>query len=185
MDAAEVEFLAEKLPITIVPNFAQDKLYLISGDVGPFNPGIPVEVPLWLGLNLRQRSKCRIVIPDWLDEEKLAEKKEEEAQSKVFTQMPCEHYMIVAQLLLSAEPEGIPNTQQVKTLLKDIWDLRISKLRSSVADFILSEGSHAKLDRLTHMEINSIRPFLPHSLDQFHRLAKSVHNTELSQTQDL
>ncbi|KAK8375615.1 hypothetical protein O3P69_008427 [Scylla paramamosain] len=167
MDAAEVEFLAEKLPISIVPNFAQDKLYLISGDVGPFSPGIPVEVPLWLGLNLRQRSKCRIVIPDWLDEEKLAEKKEEEAQSKVFTQMPCEHYMIV------------------KTLLKDIWDLRISKLRSSVADFILSEGSHAKLDRLTHMEINSIRPFLPHSLDQFHRLAKSAHNTELSQTQDL
>lgn len=47
--------------------------------------GIPVEVPLWLGLNLRQRGKCRLVMPDWLDEEKLAEKKEEETQSKVFT----------------------------------------------------------------------------------------------------
>lgn len=39
MDATEVEFLAEKFPITIVPNFSQEKLYLISGDVGPFNPG--------------------------------------------------------------------------------------------------------------------------------------------------
>lgn len=47
--------------------------------------GIPAEVPLWLGLNLRQRGKCRIVMPDWLDEEKLSEKKEEETQSKVYT----------------------------------------------------------------------------------------------------
>ena len=39
MDTADVEFLAEKLPITIVPNFTQEKLYLISGDVGPFIPG--------------------------------------------------------------------------------------------------------------------------------------------------
>lgn len=39
MDAAEVEFLAEKSLITIVPNFSQEKLYLISGDVGPFTPG--------------------------------------------------------------------------------------------------------------------------------------------------
>ncbi|XP_050733749.1 probable DNA replication complex GINS protein PSF2 isoform X2 [Eriocheir sinensis] len=185
MDASEIEFLAEKTPISIVPNFTQEKLYLISGDVGPFAPGIPVEVPLWLGLNLRQRGKCRLVMPDWLDEEKLAEKKEEETQSKVFTEMPSEHYLIIAQLLLAAEPEGIPNPQEVKTLIKDIWDLRISKLRSSVADFILSDGTHAKLDRLTLLEINSIRPILPHSLDQLHRLAKSAHTNELSQTQEL
>lgn len=39
MDAAEIEFLAEKTPISIIPNFTQEKLYLISGDVGPFAPG--------------------------------------------------------------------------------------------------------------------------------------------------
>lgn len=39
MDASEIEFLAEKSPISIIPNFTQEKLYLISGDVGPFAPG--------------------------------------------------------------------------------------------------------------------------------------------------
>ncbi|KAG7166026.1 probable DNA replication complex GINS protein PSF2 [Homarus americanus] len=185
MDATEIEFLAEKFPITIVPNFAQEKLYLISGDVGPFNPGIPLEVPMWLGMNLRQRGKCRLVIPPWMDAEKLAEKKEEESQSKVFTEMPCEHYLVVAQLLLSAAPEDIPNSQQVKTLVKDMWDLRISKLRSSVAEFIKIEGTHAKLDRLTLLEINSIRPFLPHAFDHLHRLSKAAYTSKLSQTQEL
>ncbi|KAK3865181.1 hypothetical protein Pcinc_029193 [Petrolisthes cinctipes] len=182
MDSIEIEFLAEKAPVTIVPNFTHDKLYLISGDVGPFTAGLPVEVPLWLGINLRQRGKCRLVAPEWMDVEKLTEKKEEEKQSKVFTQMPCEHYLIVTQLLLSSAPEDIPNAQQIKTLVKDIWDLRISKLRSSVAEFIESEGTHATLDRLTLLEINSVRPFLPHAFDQLHRLSKSAHGSNLSQT---
>lgn len=62
-------------------------LFSSSGNISNWfvSSGIPVEVPLWLGLNLRQRGKCRLVMPDWLDEEKLAEKKEEETQSKVFT----------------------------------------------------------------------------------------------------
>ena len=30
MDPAEVEFLAEKEKVTIVPNFSQDKIYLIG-----------------------------------------------------------------------------------------------------------------------------------------------------------
>ncbi|KAL4688660.1 hypothetical protein H8959_004912 [Pygathrix nigripes] len=46
MDAAEVEFLAEKELVTIIPNFSLDKICLIGGDLGPFNPGLPVEVPL-------------------------------------------------------------------------------------------------------------------------------------------
>lgn len=39
MNTAEIEFLAEKSSITIIPNFMHDKLYLISGDIGPFQPG--------------------------------------------------------------------------------------------------------------------------------------------------
>ncbi|CAL4076823.1 unnamed protein product [Meganyctiphanes norvegica] len=182
MDAAEVEFLAEKSPVTIVPNFSQATLYLISGEVGPFQPGLPVEVPLWLGINLRQRGKCRLLPPQWMDSEKLEEIKETESQSEVFTEMPNEHYLVVAQLLLSTAPEDIPNAQAIKTLIKDIWDLRIAKLRSSVARFIKSEGTHAKLDHLTLLEVNSVRPFLPHALDHLHRYAKSANTAALNAT---
>ena len=63
MDPSEIEFIAEKESITVVPNFSQDKIYLIGGDIGPFNPGLPVEIPLWLAVNLKQRQKCRIIPP--------------------------------------------------------------------------------------------------------------------------
>lgn len=42
-----------------------------QGDLGPFNPGLPVDVPVWLALNLKQRQKCRIVPPAWMDVGKL------------------------------------------------------------------------------------------------------------------
>ena len=67
----EMEFLAEFGVLTIIPNFQQEQLYLIGGDVGPFRPALPVEVPIWLAVNLRQRSKCRIVPPDWMDVDRL------------------------------------------------------------------------------------------------------------------
>lgn len=41
--------------------------FLLQGDLGPFNPGLPVEVPVWLAINLKQRQKCRLVPPEWMD----------------------------------------------------------------------------------------------------------------------
>jgi len=59
-------------------------------------------------------------------------------------------------------------------IFQDIWDMRMSKLRSSVDAFIKTGGSYAKLDHLTAMEINSIRPLLPHALDELSKLQKVV-----------
>lgn len=39
----------------------------MQGDLGPFNPGLPVRVPLWLAVNLKQRQKCRLLPPEWMD----------------------------------------------------------------------------------------------------------------------
>ena len=82
MDPAEVEFIAENKNVSIVPNFNFDRIYLISGDVGPFRAGLPVQVPIWMATNLRQRQKCRIIAPDWMETEKLEQVKEEESQSR-------------------------------------------------------------------------------------------------------
>ncbi|KAG9474801.1 hypothetical protein GDO78_003324 [Eleutherodactylus coqui] len=101
MEAAEVEFLAEKQLVTVIPNFSLDKVYLIGGDLGPFNPGLPVQVPLWLAVNLKQRQKCRIVPPEWMDVGKLEEIRDNERREETFTQMPNPHYMELAKLLLN------------------------------------------------------------------------------------
>lgn len=42
-------------------------IFPCQGDLGPFNPGLPVEVPLWLAINLKQRQKCRLIPPEWMD----------------------------------------------------------------------------------------------------------------------
>ena len=38
-----------------------------QGDIGPFSASIPTEVPLWVAIFLKQRRKCRIQPPNWMD----------------------------------------------------------------------------------------------------------------------
>jgi len=171
----EIEFIAEREPIRIVPNFNLGKLFLIAGDVGPFKPGLPVQVPLWVALSLKQQAKCRILIPDWMDVTYLEGLKQVEIDTETFTKMPNEHYMVVSKLLFQYCSSDISQADILKTLIKDIWDIRTSKLRTSVKNFIGSENSYAKVDHLTMMEIASIRPFFPHALEQIFRVQKTVH----------
>jgi GINS complex subunit 2 len=42
-----------------------------QGNYGPFRPNMPVEVPIWLALQLHKRSKCRILPPAFLDPARL------------------------------------------------------------------------------------------------------------------
>lgn len=86
--------------------------------------------------------------------------------------MPSEHYMVEAKLILGTAPEDVPRFEEIRTAIKDIWDIRAAKLRTSMDDFIKGEGTYAKLDYLTTMEIHSVRPLLPHSLDMIARLER-------------
>ena len=63
----EVEFLAEDQLVTILPSFKADKVTLIEGEFGPFRPATPVEVPLWMAIQLKKFHKCQIKAPDWMD----------------------------------------------------------------------------------------------------------------------
>lgn len=44
---------------------------IMQGTYGPFQPNMPVQVPLWLGMMLHRRSKCRIQPPDWMNKDNL------------------------------------------------------------------------------------------------------------------
>lgn len=78
MDPDELEFIGEKIQISVIPNFSTEPIHLISGSIGPFRAGLPVEVPLWLACHMRQQLKCRIVPPIWMDRDTLEDIKEEE-----------------------------------------------------------------------------------------------------------
>eukprot|EP00112_Aurelia_sp_Birch-Aquarium-sp1_P026116 Seg906.4 transcript_id=Seg906.4/GoldUCD/mRNA.D3Y31 product="DNA replication complex GINS protein PSF2" protein_id=Seg906.4/GoldUCD/D3Y31 len=170
MDPSEVEFLAEKETITIIPNFKGEKLFLLSCDLGPFRPGIPTNVPIWVAVNLKQRQKCRINPPDWMSVDRLSTFKDEESESDVFTKPPSQCYMELASMLLNNCADDIPQADQVKTLIKDVWDIRMAKLRKSIDQMIAKQERHAQVDNLTVMEINTVRTLLTNALDQMHNL---------------
>lgn len=92
--------------------------------------------------------------------------------------MPSDNYMVVANVLLNTAPEDIPKADEVKTLIKDIWDLRLAKLRSSMNEFIKSDSLHAKVNNLTLLEINTVRNMLTKTLGELHNLKKNVKSNE-------
>jgi GINS complex subunit 2 len=179
MEPAEVEFLAENELITIIPKFSESRISLIAGEFGPFNPGLPTRVPLWLAISLKQKQRCRIQSPEWLKVEALSEKKQEEKDSPVFLKMPSEHYMEVANLLLSHASDDIPHSDEIRALVKDIWDLRVAKLRKGINEMVAQQESHALVNNLTLMELNTARSFLTEALNhlsylQYHAAQHTV-----------
>jgi GINS complex subunit 2 len=92
------EFLAEEELIEIIPNFKYNKqLNLITGDFGPFQPSIPLKVPLWLALNLQRQHKCTIVMPKWVTE--LMQKAEDQDQGSQLVELPNVHWREIMKLL--------------------------------------------------------------------------------------
>lgn len=85
MDPEEVEFLGEKQHVSIIPTFNSGVIHLISGDVGPFRASLPVNVPLWFAIQMKQQQKCKIQPPDWMDVERLEAIKEDEKSSRLVT----------------------------------------------------------------------------------------------------
>lgn len=166
----EVEFLAEHEAVEILPNFQENKLFFLTGDFGPFNPGMPVNVPIWLAVTLKQRNKCKIHCPDWLSVEKLQEIKEAENTDDVFTKPPIPYYKEVASMLLRCAREDIPRADEVRTLIKDIWDVRMAKLRKSIDQMVISQEPRAQIDNLTVMEMNFVRTILLPTLNEMHNL---------------
>lgn len=83
MHPSEIEFLAENEIIQIVPTFNHaSHIHLICGSFGPFRAGLPLNVPIWVALNLRQKKTCRILPPEWMTVDKLQERLEDEKASK-------------------------------------------------------------------------------------------------------
>lgn len=101
--------------------------------------------------------------------------------------MPCENYMVVSKLLFSHASDDVPNIEELKTLVKDIFDIRQAKLRAAI-DSMLSRqaegGNKISFNNLTLLEINTSRPFLPFASDLVARLERvyQQHNSNLNDT---
>ncbi|XP_018328230.1 DNA replication complex GINS protein PSF2 [Agrilus planipennis] len=172
MNPDDIEFIAENELVQVISNFNSPVIALIKGNVGPFRAGLTTHVPLWLAVNLRQRRQCKIVPPSWMNVDDLEECKTREKNLRIFTKMPSDHYIEVAKLLLDCSSDDIPQADEIRTIIKDIWDIRMAKIRNSVNSLIKNSSSFAALDNLTMFEINSMMPLVPACLSQIMRLKK-------------
>jgi len=189
MDATEYEFLAENEKITILAKFTHPTLTLIQGDFGPFKAGNTIDVPLWLAVMLRQSDKCIIQTPSWMEVERLEECREEEKDSDLFTQLPAKYIFEISNILLDVTPASIIDADQIRSILKEIFDIRQSKLRKSIEIFFKGDYLHAKINNLQEIELANFRPILPQAFDHLQRLDEatgaasrraSLHTTSFS-----
>ena len=89
---------------------------------------------MWLGLSFRKRQKCRVIQPTWMTVDNLEEVKENEKQSDIFTELPDPYMFVKAQLIMDVGNNDLTRADEVRTVIKDIWDIRQSKLRYILFD---------------------------------------------------
>ncbi|KAI6650223.1 hypothetical protein LOD99_6140 [Oopsacas minuta] len=162
---ADLDYLAMNEVIFILPGFSLGRITLILGDFGPFVPSIATKAPLWFALYLKERKLCQIQVPSWLTCEWLETKRNEERSDPDGPLHPIHlHYMEISSILLNHASDDIPQAEEIRTLIKDIWDMRMSKLRRSISIMIKEQHVHAQVKNISYMELFCIRPHLCNSL---------------------
>ncbi|KAI9480343.1 MAG: DNA replication complex GINS protein PSF2 [Benjaminiella poitrasii] len=172
----EIEFIASDEKISIIPKTKLPRLQFIQGTFGPFLPPLAAEVPVWLALLMKKNNKCNIICPDWLNIDVLKQRQEEEEKELEFSRLPF-HYMELAQMLLDAAPDDIPNAEQIHKLLKDLRETRQAKSRSGLAAL---DDKWLGMNNLSFMEINEIRPFFSRAFNEMRKLTQAEKKQEES-----
>jgi GINS complex subunit 2 len=138
----------------------------VQGTTDAMRPPNPIEVPLWLALFFKKRDKCRISPPEWLEPEVLEQVlSDERGNPGAFAEIPF-HYVEVAKDLLECAADDLPNVHRIRSLLKDIEDVRRGKVERGLKNFDQNTTS-VKLKNLSAMELNRIRTVATKSLDEF------------------
>eukprot|EP01104_Vermistella_antarctica_P008553 TRINITY_DN2147_c0_g1_i1.p1 TRINITY_DN2147_c0_g1~~TRINITY_DN2147_c0_g1_i1.p1 ORF type:complete len:215 (-),score=46.32 TRINITY_DN2147_c0_g1_i1:269-913(-) len=183
---SQVEFLSEDELVQILPNFKLSKpLPLISGSY-EIVPSIPVDVPLWLALELSKQGKCKIQYPKWLDPDRLNAVYEREKQdSEFFEEIPY-HYMEMANQLLHVAASDSDKPDDTHSSVESLWTARTSKIRDQILSLLSGDEPPPAVqltETLSAMEINRVRPFLLEMLDQMHSFTIDSDSVSQSQSQ--
>lgn len=166
----EIEFLGEETMTKIIPNFSMSTLSFIGGDYGPFRPSRSTEVPLWLAIQLKKFKKCQIRVPSWMETDWLHNHLQQERDDEKFFKPIPEHYIEISTLILDNAEDDVENADTVRDLLRDIVDIRASKIRAGLLR--IEAGTDAiKLNNISAMELNTIRAVCLEIMDQFRRLS--------------
>ncbi|VDL62680.1 unnamed protein product [Nippostrongylus brasiliensis] len=162
----------------IIPRRNEQVIHLVCGDVGPMEAGVPIQIPLWLAVDLRRKHHCEIVPPYWFELEEMKRLVAIEGETSGLSSLP-RYFFEISNILVKVAKEDIAEGDQIKVLIQDLWDKREAKLRTSSLK-LLSQHLHAhvRLDAIQPIEIASIRPNLS-GCKQIARLVRNLHNVQI------
>ncbi|WVF70572.1 DNA replication complex GINS protein PSF2 [Kwoniella sp. CBS 6097] len=156
----ELTFLAEEDTIDIVPLFSMTRVRLLSGIYGPFQPPSAARVPLWLALSLKRKRKCRIVPPEWLNVDHIQSLlKDEKENIEGFGLLP-RRFIETSKVLLDTAADDLIQPSTLRSLLKDLREVRQAKIRLGLQSEGVMRGSYLQVTNLTPLELSELKPFL-------------------------
>lgn len=178
----ELNFLTENEDITILPRYSMKKIELIGFTVPALRAMRRERLPLWVALILKSQDKCNIVPPDWLNLVYLKEKYEQELKyPHMFSDLPF-NWLEMSKILLVRAHDDLPDpTHLLRSILQDLREIRLVKLRKGLNE--LNE-SHLTLTRLSHMEINEMRPFVLGVMNKMRQLHETTVEEEAEMDSD-
>jgi GINS complex subunit 2 len=169
-----LEFLSEETPITIICSFNLNQIRLFSGTFGPFRAGIPIQVPLWLAIQLRKKDKCRIQPPEWMSIDRLQRILFEERKlgnQEELQPLPY-GYKEISSILLHLAPQDFENQASIiRTLIEDIENVRSVKIRKGMPSIFNVRS--VIVTNIGAMELHKIKPFLLHGQDTHYRFSQT------------
>ena len=141
-----------------MPNFKEDKFNFICGTFGPFRPAKPATVPLWLAIYLKQRNKCQVQVPQWLDFDYLNKVKVIERElDEIFSEEIPYYYFEVATLFFNHCADEFQQVAKMKSIIEDIFELRKEKLVRILKN-VDPKNPVKFLSNAGAVELNSVRP---------------------------
>ncbi|CAA7260063.1 unnamed protein product [Cyclocybe aegerita] len=140
----ELELIASEQLVEIVPLISMEKTAFISGAYGPLRPPNKSKIPLWMAVNLKMKKKCHIIAPDWLNTEFLQERLIQETSQPAFSSLPF-RFAEIAKVILDVASDDLENPDKLRSLLKDLREVRQAKSRDGLKTLDHSELSASHL----------------------------------------
>uniref|UniRef100_A0A1I7TCF7 Protein kinase domain-containing protein n=1 Tax=Caenorhabditis tropicalis TaxID=1561998 RepID=A0A1I7TCF7_9PELO len=92
--------LAGNTLIDVIPSVSDTRpIHLISGDIGPFEAGVPCKVPIWTAILMKRKHNCHIVMPKWMELEELKKLLASEAENDGLAEL-LDHFFEICHMLV-------------------------------------------------------------------------------------
>uniref|UniRef100_A0A0K0E0W4 GINS complex subunit 2 n=1 Tax=Strongyloides stercoralis TaxID=6248 RepID=A0A0K0E0W4_STRER len=181
MGIEECQFIAEQSLISFVPNFSAEEEEFCSAGLVKFEAGLPVEIPIWMASILKARSKGYIVAPNWLNAPSIEQFIQAEKKQFTFTKLP-DNFFCISLILINKFKNDIENIDTIKILIQDLWDKRLSKMRSSLIKFFVQENiSHVRINNITLFESCYVGPIIFTGSKNLDAIKKMLDNLTTTQ----